>query len=118
MTNRFPARVDPGEGIAPELVVIPLISLILAGLLIMVLATFVDTPPLSPSSSSSDSDEEVRTDLPVIDEIEVGESLAKSAAAGAGSSRSRRPSPRKFIPSTVNKMASPGKTAIHPATVR
>ena len=35
-----------------------------------------------------------------------------------GSSRSRSPSPRKLIPSTVNRMASPGKTAIHPATVR
>jgi len=35
-----------------------------------------------------------------------------------GSSRSRRPSPRKLIPSTVSRMASPGKTAIQPATVR
>src|SRR5213593_1072325 len=35
-----------------------------------------------------------------------------------GSSRSRRPSPRKLIPSTVSKIASPGKTAIEPATVR
>ena len=84
MTDRFPARVDPGEGVAPEVVVIPLILLIVAGLLIMVLATFVDTPSVSPSLSSSDADEEVHADLPVIDEIEVGESLAKSAAAGAG----------------------------------
>jgi hypothetical protein len=35
-----------------------------------------------------------------------------------GSSKSRRPSPRKLIPSTVNRIARPGKTAIHPATVR
>jgi hypothetical protein len=40
------------------LVVIPVTSLVLAGLLVMVLATVAETPRLSSDSSSSDANEE------------------------------------------------------------
>ena len=41
------------------LVVIPVTSLVLAGLLVMVLATIAEAPRVASSSSSSDADEEV-----------------------------------------------------------
>ena len=79
--DHFPARINHGEDLAPWLVVIPVISLMMAGLLIMVLSTFVAAPPLSPSPSSSDADEEVQVNLPVIDEIEVGETTVRLGPA-------------------------------------
>src|SRR5262245_50974881 len=70
--GHFPARVDHREGFAPLLVVIPVIGLLIVGLLIMVLSTFVKAPR-SASSTYSDEDEEVRVELPVGDEIGLGE---------------------------------------------
>lgn len=77
MSDRFPARVDHGEGLAPLLVAIPVLSLVLAGFLIMMLATLVEAPRLSSSPSSSDAAKEVRVGLSVLDEIEVGETMVR-----------------------------------------
>jgi len=82
--DHFPARIDHGEDLAPWLVVIPVISLMMAGLLIMVLSTFVKAPPRPPGPSSSDADEKVQEaqgDLPVIDEIDVGETMVRLGPA-------------------------------------
>jgi len=84
IVDNFPARVDRGEGFASWLVVLPVISLMIAGLLIMMLSTFVKAPPRPPGPSSSDADEKVQEaqgDLPVIDEIDVGETMVRLGPA-------------------------------------
>jgi hypothetical protein len=80
ITAHSSARVDQGDGFAPWLVAIPVISLMMVGFLIMMLSTFVAAPPLSSIPLSSDGEEEeVRVELPVIDEIEIGETTVSRA---------------------------------------
>lgn len=81
MTDHCPARTDHGEGFAPWLVVIPVISLLMAGLLIMVLSIFVKAPSRPPTLSFSDGGEEIQVDQPVIDEMAVGEPTVRRAPA-------------------------------------
>jgi len=79
--DHFPARIDHGEDLAPWLVVIPVISLMMAGLFIMVLSTFVEVRSPSPSRLSSDTQEDVEVGLPVIDEVEIGETTVRLGPA-------------------------------------
>jgi len=72
IADHLQAPVDHDEGLPPWLFLIPVVSLVMSGLLIMVLSTFVGALPLSPSPSPSSADEELTVNLPVIDEIEVG----------------------------------------------
>jgi len=81
IADHFPTPVDHDEGLPRWLVLIPVVSLMMAGLLIMVLSTFVPAPPPSPSPASFTADEEVQVDLPVIDEIEVGETMVRLGPA-------------------------------------
>src|SRR5438552_16675475 len=84
IVDNFPARVDRGERFASWLVVLPVISLMIAGLLIMMLSTFVKAPPRQPGPSSSDAHEKVQAalvDLPGSEESDVGEAMARRGPA-------------------------------------
>src|SRR5436309_13861815 len=76
-----PARVSHGDGFALWGVAIPVISLMMAGLFIMVLSTFVEVRSPSPSRLSSDTQEDVEVGLPVIDEVEIGETTVRLGPA-------------------------------------
>jgi hypothetical protein len=80
MAEHRATPVDHGEGFAPWLVVIPVISLLMAGLLIVVLSTLVRAPR-SPALSLSPRGEEIQVEQSVLDEIEAGETTTRLGPA-------------------------------------
>lgn len=63
-----------------------------------------------------DPQDDVRLLYRAIDPIPAAPSAIKTRYVRRGSSTSRRPSPRRFTPSTASVMRAPGNTVIHHAT--
>jgi len=71
VTDCLPPTIDHPDGLPRLLVLIPVGSLVLAGLLIIALSRLAGAPVLAPSHSLPGADAEAQVDGPAIAEIEV-----------------------------------------------
>jgi hypothetical protein len=83
MTDRIRGRMKRGDGLSGLLVLIPVGSLVFAGLLIIALSRISGVPSVAPDRASFGANVEVQADPLVFEESEGGRTTMRFGLAGA-----------------------------------